>query len=81
MTGGQIWAGSASCTSVTARGAEVAAPKGDLVPAINGADRLIDWWLAEVRHRFGDDSSDPDAPMLPSERHSKELERCRRVGQ
>jgi hypothetical protein len=41
-------------------------PKGRLVPAINGADRLIDWWLAEVRHQFGDDWSDPDAPILPS---------------
>jgi site-specific recombinase XerD len=55
-------------------------PKGRLVPAINGADRLIDWWLAEVRHQFGDDWSDPDAPILPSERHSPDLERCRRVG-
>ena len=26
---------------------------------------LIDWWLADVRHQFGDDWSDPDAPMLP----------------
>ena len=81
MTGGQIWAGSASCPGAAARGATVAAPKGDWFHAINGADRLIDWWLAEVRHRFGDDWSDPDTPMLPSERHSKELERCRRVGQ
>jgi site-specific recombinase XerD len=62
------------------KGSRGRGPKGRLVPAINGADRLIDWWLAEVRHRFGDDWSDPDAPMLPSERHSKELERCRRVG-
>ena len=51
-----------------------------MVPAINGADRLIDWWLAEVRHQFGDDWSDPDAPMLPSERHGPDLDRCPRVG-
>jgi site-specific recombinase XerD len=50
------------------------------VPAINGADRLIDWWLAEVRHRFGRDWSDPDAPMLPSERRDREVDRCYRVG-
>ena len=55
-------------------------PRARLVPAINGADRVIDWWLAEVRHRFGDDWADPDAPMLPSERHGPDLDRCRRVG-
>lgn len=55
-------------------------PKARLVPAINGADELIDWWLAEVRHLFGNDWSDPDAPMMPSERHDLDLPRCRRVG-
>jgi integrase/recombinase XerC len=55
-------------------------PKARLVPAINGADRLVDWWLGEVRHQFGDDWSDPDAPMLPSERHGPDSERCPRVG-
>jgi integrase/recombinase XerC len=55
-------------------------PKARLVPAINGGDELIDWWLAEVRHLFGNDWSDPDAPMLPSERHDPVLPRCRRVG-
>jgi integrase/recombinase XerC len=62
------------------KGSRGRGPKGRLVPAINGADQLIDWWLAEVRHRFGSDWSDPDAPMLPSERHDPDLERCRRVG-
>ena len=62
------------------KGSRGRGPKPRLVPAINGADRLIDWWLAEVRHRFGDDWSDPDAPMLPSERHDKVLDRCSRVG-
>lgn len=55
-------------------------PKARLVPAINGTGELIDWWLADVRHQFGSDWSDPDAPMLPSERHDPELPRCRRVG-
>lgn len=50
-----------------------------LVPAINGADRLIDWWMAEVRHQFGEDWSDPDAPMLPSERRDADFARCGRV--
>jgi integrase/recombinase XerC len=62
------------------KGSRGRGPKGRLVPAINGADRLIDWWLAEVRHQFGDDWSDPDAPMLPSERHDPDLDRSRRVG-
>ena len=70
---------SASCTSATAKAAAAGA-KGRLVPAINGADRLVDWWLAEVRHLFGADWSDPDAPMLPSERHGPDLQRCPRVG-
>ncbi len=62
------------------KGARGRGPKARLVPAINGADALIDWWLAEVRHQFGEDWSDPDAPMLPSERHDTVLPRCRRVG-
>lgn len=62
------------------KGAHGRGPKARLVPAINGADELIDWWLAEVRHQFGEDWVDPDAPMLPSERHDTVLPRCRRVG-
>jgi len=62
------------------KGARGRGPKARLVPAINGADRLLDWWLAEVRHLFGEDWADPDAPMLPSERHDTVLPRCRRVG-
>jgi site-specific recombinase XerD len=55
-------------------------PKARLVPAINGGAELIDWWLGDVRHRFGGDWADADAPMLPSERHDPLLARCRRVG-
>lgn len=62
------------------KGARGRGPKARLVPAINGADRLLDWWLGEVRHQFGEDFDDPDAPMLPSERHDPVLPRCRRVG-
>jgi site-specific recombinase XerD len=62
------------------KGSRGRGPKGRLVPAINGADVLIDWWLAEVRHQFGDDWSDPDAPMLPSERRDPDMDRCCRVG-
>ncbi|MDI2127138.1 tyrosine-type recombinase/integrase [Yinghuangia seranimata] len=54
-------------------------PKTRLVPAINGVDRLMEWWLAEVRHQFGGDWSDPDAPLLPSERRDASG-RCGRIG-
>lgn len=62
------------------KGSSGRGPKARLVPAINGADVLIDWWVAEIRHQFGTDWSDPDAPMLPSERHGPDLQRCQRVG-
>ena len=62
------------------KGSRGRGPKARLVPAINGADELIDWWLAEVRHQFANDWSDPDAPMFPSERHDAVLPRSRRVG-
>lgn len=62
------------------KGSRGRGPKARLVPAINGAGDLMDWWLGDVRHQFGNDWSDPDAPMLPSERHDPVLPRCRRVG-
>jgi site-specific recombinase XerD len=62
------------------KGSRGRGPKQRLVPAINGAAALIDWWLGEVRHQFGDDWSNPDAAMLPSERHDPDLGRCARVG-
>ena len=51
-----------------------------MVPAINGIDDLLNWWLTDVRHQFGDDWNDPDAPLLPSERRDPELGRNRRAG-
>ena len=54
-------------------------PKPRLVPAINSMDTLIDWWLAEVRPRYGPDWDNPDAPMLPSERREPDGN-CVRVG-
>lgn len=62
------------------KGSRGRGPKGRLVSAINSADQLIDWWLAEVRHQFGNDWSNPDAPMLPSERNDPDFDRCPRVG-
>ena len=62
------------------KGSRGRGPKPRLVPAINGAAELIDWWLAEVRPHYGPDWADPDAPMLPSERFDRRLDRCGRVG-
>jgi len=62
------------------KGSRGRGPKPRLVPAINGAAELIDWWLAEVRHQWGPDWANPDAPLLPSERFDQEMDRCGRVG-
>jgi site-specific recombinase XerD len=50
-----------------------------LVPAINQAGDLLDWWLTDVRHQFGDDFAHPDAPLLPSERRDPATGWCCRV--
>ena len=54
--------------------------KPRLVPAINSVDALLTWWLTDVRHQFGDDWADPDAPMFPSERRDRMTGRCLRAG-
>lgn len=62
------------------KGSNGRGPKTRLVPAINGVDQLLEWWLEDVRHQFGDDWDDPDAPLLPSERHDPATGRCTRIG-
>jgi integrase len=62
------------------KGSRGRGPKTRLVPAINSVDALLVWWLTDVRHQFGDDWSDPDAPLLPSERRDPHTGRCRRAG-
>ena len=54
--------------------------KTRLVPAINEAADLLEWWLVDVRHQFGDDYADPDAPLLPSERRDPYSGLCGRAG-
>jgi integrase len=54
-------------------------PKSRLVPGINGVDELVTWWLTDVRHQFGDDWDDPDAPLLPSERRDRDTRAPTRV--
>jgi site-specific recombinase XerD len=62
------------------KGSQGRGPKTRLTPAINAVDQLLDWWLTDVRHQFDDDWSDPDAPLLPSERRDRLTGRCARVG-
>jgi len=50
------------------KGSRGRGPKPRLVPAINGAASLLDWWITDVRHQYGDDWDNPDAPLFPSER-------------
>ena len=62
------------------KGSRGRGPKTRLVPAINEVDALLEWWMFDVRHQFGDDWEDPDAPLLPSERRDPHTGWCRRVG-
>jgi site-specific recombinase XerD len=61
------------------KGSRGRGPKSRLVPAIDDLDVLLDWWMVDVRHQFGDDYTDPDAPLLPSERHDPHTGWRRRV--
>jgi DNA-binding Xre family transcriptional regulator/integrase len=62
------------------KGSNGRGPKTRLVPAINSVDALLEWWLTDVRHQFGGDWDDPDAPLLPSERRDRDDGRACRVG-
>jgi site-specific recombinase XerD len=63
------------------KGSRGRGPKIRLVPAIDQVDDLLEWWLTDVRHQFGDDFDHPDAPLFPSERHDSMTGYCTRVGQ
>lgn len=63
------------------KGSRGRGPKTRLVPGINSLHSLLEWWMDEVRHQFGDDWEDPDAPLLPSERKDSLNGRCNRVNE
>jgi len=48
------------------KGSRGRGPKTRLVPAINAVADLLDWWLVDVRHQFGDDRprTSPDQGFL-----------------
>ena len=62
------------------KGSRGRGPKTRLAPCINDLDGLLEWWMVDVRHQFGDDWEDPAAPLLPSERRDPDTARCLRVG-
>jgi site-specific recombinase XerD len=62
------------------KGSRGRGPKTRLVPAINSVRELLDWWMVDVRHQFGADYTNPDAPLLPAERTpDPDTGLCRRV--
>lgn len=63
-----------------AKGSRGRGPKTRLVPAIDGIDTLMTWWFTDVRHQFDDDWTNPDAPLLPSERRDELTGSCCRIG-
>lgn len=62
------------------KGSRGRGPKTRLVPCIDGVEALLRWWFTDVRHQFGDDYADPDAPLLPSERRDPMSGQCLRAG-
>jgi len=62
------------------KGSRGRGPATRLVPMIDGVGALLEWWFTDVRHQFGDDWNDPDAPLLPSERHDELSGGCARIG-
>lgn len=62
------------------KGSQGRGPKTRLVPGINAVDDLLTWWLTDVRHQFADNGDDPDAPLLPSERHDPDTGGSLRAG-
>jgi integrase len=62
------------------KGSRGRGPKIRVVPAIDEVGALVEWWLTEVRHQFGDDFDDLGAPLFPSERRDRMTGRCTRIG-
>ncbi|MEU4592287.1 tyrosine-type recombinase/integrase [Micromonospora aurantiaca (nom. illeg.)] len=51
------------------KGSQGSGPRERVVPLINGADRLLRWYVEDVWAFFGDDHTRPGVALFPSERH------------
>jgi site-specific recombinase XerD len=61
------------------KGANGSGPRARMVPLINGADRLLRWYVQDVWGHFDLDHTRPGAPLFASERKHPDGT-CRRVG-
>lgn len=52
------------------KGSRGSGPRQRVVPLINGADRMLRWYIEDVWGRLDDDHTRPGAPLFPSERRS-----------
>jgi integrase/recombinase XerD len=59
------------------KGSRGAGPKERMVPLINGADRLLRWYVEDVWGQFGDDHTRPGVALLQSERQGVGGGKCR----
>ncbi|RJQ74196.1 site-specific integrase [Pseudonocardiaceae bacterium YIM PH 21723] len=59
------------------KGSRRRGPKPRLAPLINGADRLLTWFIEDIWSAFGGDFTLPDAPLFPSERGRNGGHLCR----
>ncbi|WP_067573912.1 tyrosine-type recombinase/integrase [Nocardia acidivorans] len=59
------------------KGSRGSGPRERMVPLLNGADRLLRWYIEDVWGQFDDDYTRPGAPLLPSERTATDGSRNR----
>ncbi|MGI5293086.1 tyrosine-type recombinase/integrase [Nonomuraea polychroma] len=50
------------------KGSRASGPRERMVPLINGADRVLRWFIEDVWGHFDNDDLRPGAPLFPSER-------------
>ncbi|WP_067481889.1 tyrosine-type recombinase/integrase [Actinomadura hibisca] len=52
------------------KGSQGSGPRQRVTPLINGADRLLRWYIEDVWGLFDEDHTRPGAPLFPSERRN-----------
>ena len=61
------------------KGSRGRGPKTRLVPAINSIDTLLEWWMEDVRHQFGDSEHTPTHRCCRANARTPSDGRCNRV--